>query len=137
MASPSARYDLIGAFNALQTGYVLTPEIVDALNAAYAANNYAPLSTAQLAAAALAGAQATEALLDATIGQTGGLQPGTDPYPDPLPPLLPVTTVQTGTPSGTATLIMFPEGLPRIPDSNEEPFDGWVQYGPWQQGIAP
>ncbi len=30
----------------------------------------------------------------------------------------------------------YPAALPRFPDSNESPRDGWVQYGPWLQGAT-
>lgn len=128
-------YDLVGAFNSLETGYCFTPEIETALFASYIANGSKPLSVAQLAAAALSGAQQTAADINATIGVTGGLPAGTIVYPDPLPPILPQQVTQSGTPSGTATLEIFPTGLPRFPDSNEEPFDGWVEFG--MEGYGP
>lgn len=106
----SGGYDALAAFDSLQSGWVLQEGMLDAIAAAYVANNSQPLTQAQIAAAVLSAAQAIEA-----APFNPPIPPKADPYPDALPPV-------------------FPTLLPRFPDSNEEPFDGWVQFGPWLQG---
>lgn len=107
MAGRDPNYDVAGAFAELAPGYVIQREMLDAAEAQYAANGFTPLTADQAQTIALAQGLAIEAAYVAN--------PGADPYPDPLPPV-------------------YPAGLPRIPDSNEAPLDGWVKYGPWLQG---
>ncbi len=111
MNGPDPNYDLEGAFQSSAPGYVLQPEILDSLAAQYVANGYQPLTSGQVMACALTGATEVQEALE----NSGLLPPNTDPYPEALPPV-------------------YPTSLPRIPDSNEEPFDGWVQYGYDLQG---
>lgn len=114
MAGPSPGYDLMAALDAAALGYTLQREQIDAAYAQYQANGFAPLTSAQTAAVLLAGAQTVQTEFDEDILGIV-IPPDADPYPDPLPP-------------------QYPTGLPRIPDSNEEPFDGWVQYGAQLEG---
>jgi hypothetical protein len=107
MASPDPNYDVAGAFAQLAPGYVIQREMRNAAQAQYIANGFTPLTSDQVQTIALAQGLAIEAAFVT--------RPGADPYPDALPPV-------------------YPPGLPRIPDSNEAPLDGWVKYGPWLQG---
>lgn len=121
MNAPDPNYDLQGALETLAPGYVMQPEMIDAAASQYAANNYTPLTAAQAQAICLAQAR----IIQAEIVRL--LPPGADPYPDELPPAqVDMNLVPP----------QFDQGLPRFPDSNESPFDGWVQYGPELQGAT-
>ncbi len=114
MNAPDPNYDLRSALEASNLGYVIQREQLDAAEVLYAANNYQPLSVLQIQTLLLAQAQAIEAAFDAKVLGVI-IPPSADPYPDSLPPT-------------------YPSGLPRFPDSNEDPFDGWTQFGEDQQG---
>ncbi|HEY2068269.1 MAG TPA: hypothetical protein VGG48_01845 [Rhizomicrobium sp.] len=87
MSGPDPRYDYWSVLDTMAPGVVATRELVDAVAARYAANDYTALTQ------------------DQVLAITGPL---------PLPPA----------------------SMPRFADSNEDPFDGWVQYGPWLQNRA-
>lgn len=116
MSGPDPNYDLVGALEAPALGYVIQREQLDAAAAQYAANGYTPLTSAQTAAILLQQAQAIETVFDDDVLGVI-IPPNADPYPDTLPPT-------------------YPAGLPRFPDSNPEPFDGWVEFGPEEQQVG-
>ncbi len=112
MASPDPRYDLIAVLALYAPGIVAQREILDNMAAQYAANGCTPLTQQQVLAA-------VNAAIVTIAGELANEVP-------PIPPgYIPPYT--TGLPE-------FPTKLPRFPDSNEDPHDGWVQYGPWLQG---
>jgi hypothetical protein len=115
MNLPDPNYDLRGALEAAALGYVIQGPMVDAAATLYAAGGYKPLTPTQISTVCLSAAQAIEAQFETDV--VGVIIPPTaDPYPDTLPPV-------------------FPTSLPRFPDSNEDPFDGWTKYGNQQQGF--
>lgn len=121
--APDPNYSILGALNASGLGYVVQPEQIDLAYAQYEENGYAPLTPAQVAAILLEGAEEVQTWFEENVvGKI--IPPGTDPYPDPVPPLLPAPA-----PAGCPVMFPMADWLPRIPDSNEEPFDDWVEFG--------
>ncbi len=111
---PDPNYDFLAALQQFGPGVVVTREVLDAMAVTYAANGFTPLTSAQVLAAVNTAATQIAAQL-ANV----------------KPPI-----AQNFTPPITTGLPTYPKGLPRFPDSNESPRDGWVEFGPWLQGAT-
>jgi hypothetical protein len=105
MASPDPKYDLRAALDTLLPGVNVQRQLMDAAAQQYAAGGYVPL-TAATALACLAIANTLD----------------TWTPPDNVPPTI------NGTYS--PALPAYPTQLPRFADSNPDPLDGWVEFGP-------
>ena len=112
MSGPDPNYDFLSVLQQFAPGVVAQREIIDNMAATYAANGFTPLTSAQVLAAVNA----------ASTTIAGELAAEAPPIP------------QTYTPKYTQGLPVFPPSMKRFPDSNESPFDGWVEFGPWLQG---
>jgi len=110
MAKPDPKYDLLAVLSQYAPGVVAQREILDAMWATYQANGFTPLTAAQVLAAINTAAPEIAAELAASLGSTN--------YTPPIVGGLPA----------------YPTKLPRFPDSNEDPHDGWVEFGPQLQG---
>lgn len=108
MAGPDPTYDLGGALTNLAPGIVVQKNLIDAGYAAYANKGFVPLAASDVPGilAAANGLVPVSTVLYATTE---------DAYPLALPP--------------------YPIGLPRFPDSNPDPLDQWVQFGPEGPGV--
>lgn len=103
MASPDPKYDLQGALETLSPGIVIQRNLLDAAAARYAAKGFVPL-----VASDIAGILTAANALDLTT-VTARYAPTTQAAYSGLP--------------------VYPTLLPRFPDSNPSPFDGWTKYG--------
>lgn len=110
-AAADPAYDLRAAIDVLMPGIVVQRNLLDAAAARYAAKGYVPL-----AAADVAGILSAANSLDLST-VTARYAPTTQAN-------------YTGLPA-------YPTLLPRFPDSNPSPFDGWTKYGDDQASPPP
>lgn len=103
--APDPAYDIQGAVETLIPGVVMQRSLLDAAGQQYAAKGYAPLAAADVPTI-LANANNLD-----LASAPARYMPTTPPvYPAAPPP--------------------YPTKLPRIADSNPDPFDKWVEFGP-------
>lgn len=108
-ATPDPSYDLQGAITNLAAGLVLQRELLEAAAIQYAANNFTPLTAAQISAI---------------------LEDANTLYIDQPAPRFAPTTFGGGVgyPNAPVPWSSVPL-MPRFADSNPDPLDGWVEFG--------
>lgn len=99
-------YDLAAALDVLMPGVVIQRNLMDAASNAWTAKNFLPLQPSDVLG---------------ILSAANALDPST------VQPRYAPTTQGPYT-----TLPVYPTLLPRFPDSNEDPRDGWVKYGLWE-----